>query len=187
MPAQTVKRRDTPSVYPDATARSTGLAIGDGGTIVDAPREHKRMFHSKSVPTWAIDRRRKLQESQASSCETSVSVTSSIFPLLEGCLSSTVVDGFDKAYVSDTGFVGYGELTIPQVDGYDAGVRASSNTTDERVFSRCSPRVILHSCHGSNCRFFCLWLEARALTVRYFLFFASPTYPFLFPLTVFGD
>lgn len=123
MPAQTLKGKDTPSASPDTTAVTTGLAIGDGRTVLDASREQNRMLHSKTIPTLAVDRRRKLQVSQESTCETSVSVTSSIFPLLEGCLTLTVVDGFETAYVSDTGFVGYGEPTIPQIEGYDAGVR----------------------------------------------------------------
>lgn len=128
MHAQPLKTEDARSASADAASIATGLLAVDGGEthLLDIPGENKkRMFPSKSVPASAVNRQRNLQESQASTCETSVAVTSSIFPLLEGCLAPTAVDGFDVAYVSDTGFVGYGEPTIIVVEGYDIGVRTN--------------------------------------------------------------
>lgn len=126
MHEQALRTEDTPSAPADAASTiTTGLLAVDGReTHADIPGENsKLMIHSKSVPASAVNRRRNLQESQASTCETLVKVTSSIFPLLEGCLAPSVVDGFDVAYVSSTGFVGYGEPTIITVEGYDIGVR----------------------------------------------------------------
>lgn len=87
---------------PTSSARTTTIAteLADGDpTDVQNPAD-KAKFFSKVAPALAINSRR-LQDSACADGAASIFVSSTVFPLMEGCFLANVVDG-NTVYAADT-------------------------------------------------------------------------------------
>lgn len=124
--AQLLKTKEYPSASANTADTTRMLAVDSGRTPLDVPGEGMYIFHLNFILVSATPRHRKLPYSPTSTCGTQISIMSSIFPLLADCLALTAVAssaGYDKAYVSDHGFVGYGDTTAISVTDTDVTVR----------------------------------------------------------------
>lgn len=90
--SQVLKRNGVPSRSAGTTATTTGLHLDD---LVhpDVARDRVGLVSNMVSPALLADSGRKLQELGCTGAGTSISVSSTVFPLMEGCFTPTLVDG----------------------------------------------------------------------------------------------
>lgn len=96
--AKTVKDKGFPADSARPTTIATELAVGDQRHVQNP--EDKPTLVSKVTPALAINSRRA-QDFACADGAASVSVSSTMFPLMEGCFFADVVDG-EMVYAADT-------------------------------------------------------------------------------------
>lgn len=96
--AKTMKHKGPPTASARTTTVATELVDGDP-TDVPNPVDKAKLF-SKVAPALAINSHR-LQDSACADGAASISVSSTVFPLVEGCFLANVVDG-KIVYAADT-------------------------------------------------------------------------------------